>query len=118
LRRTNARGTKALKGFLRFAQTGLMDVPITSGHDHNSEFERQVAQAIRGECVEVAIEVDESGFFIDLAVVDPDQPGRYLLGIECDGAAYHSARWARDRDRLRQKVLVNRGWIIHRTWTT
>jgi len=118
LRRTSARGAKALKAFLRFAQTGQIDVPTVSGKDHSSEFERQVAQAIRGLGWEVEIEVDQSGFFIDLAVVDPTQPGRYLLGIECDGAAYHSARWARDRDRLRQQVLENRGWMIHRVWST
>ena len=58
------------------------------------------------------------GFFIDLAVVDPEHPGRYLLGIECDGATYHSARSARDRDRLRQEVLEGLGWRIHRIWST
>jgi hypothetical protein len=45
-------------------------------------------------------------------------PGRYLLGIECDGATYHSARSARDRDRIRQQVLEDRGWVIHRIWST
>ncbi len=59
-----------------------------------------------------------AGFFIDLAVVDPERPGRYLLGIECDGATYHSARSARDRDRLRQQVLEGLGWRIHRIWST
>jgi hypothetical protein len=53
-----------------------------------------------------------------LAVIDPEHPGRYLLGIECDGAAYHSARSARDRDRLRQQVLEGIGWRIHRIWST
>lgn len=59
-----------------------------------------------------------AGYRIDLGVVDPDQPGRYCLGIECDGASYHSARSARDRDRLRQAVLEDRGWTIHRIWST
>jgi hypothetical protein len=53
-----------------------------------------------------------------LAVVDAANPGRYLLGIECDGARYHSARSARDRDRLRQEVLEGLGWRIHRIWST
>src|SRR5207245_2631475 len=66
LRRTTARGAKAFKSFLRFAQTGQLDVPVRSGRDHNSEFERQVAQAIRGIGYEVDCEIDESGFFIDL----------------------------------------------------
>jgi hypothetical protein len=39
------------------------------------------------------------------------------MGIECDGATYHSARSARDRDKLRQRVLEARGWKIHRIWS-
>ncbi len=66
----------------------------------------------------VHTQVGSAGFFIDLAVVDTDKPGRYLLGIECDGASYHSARSARDRDRLRQNVLEGLGWRIHRIWST
>jgi very-short-patch-repair endonuclease len=41
-----------------------------------------------------------------------------LLGIECDGAAYHSAKSARDRDRLRQEILERMGWNIYRIWST
>jgi hypothetical protein len=59
-----------------------------------------------------------AGFFIDLGVIDPREPDRYVLGIECDGAAYHSSRYARDRDRLRQQILESRGWTIHRIWST
>ncbi len=66
----------------------------------------------------VRTQVGSAGFRIDLAMVDPRNPGRYLLGIECDGATYHSARSARDRDRLRQEVLENLGWRIHRIWST
>ena len=58
-----------------------------------------------------------SNYRIDLGVVDPNQPGRYLLGIECDGAMYHSAPTARERDRLRQQVLEQLGWKMHRIWS-
>lgn len=52
---------------------------------------------------------------IDLAVKDPQKPARYVLGIECDGARYHSSRVARDRDRLRQEGRL--GWTnLHRIW--
>ncbi|TVQ18966.1 MAG: DUF559 domain-containing protein, partial [Leptolyngbya sp. DLM2.Bin15] len=50
--------------------------------------------------------------------VDPRQPGTYLLGVECDGATYHSSKAARDRDRLRQQVLEQLGWKIYRIWST
>jgi very-short-patch-repair endonuclease len=118
LSRTRALGTHALKVFLTFADKGHLDVPVMSGKDYDSEFERQVDKAISSHGYEVHRQVGTSGFFIDLAVVDPDKPGRYLLGIECDGASYHSSRSARDRDRLRQQVLEDRGWLIHRIWST
>ena len=59
-----------------------------------------------------------SGYRIDLAVVDPEAPGRYLLGIECDGANYHRAKTARDRDRLRETILRGLGWQLHRVWSS
>src|SRR5206468_3511756 len=53
-----------------------------------------------------------------LAVRDPSSPGRFLLGVECDGATYHSSKSARDRDILRQQVLEGLGWTICRIWST
>ncbi|MGN6109264.1 MAG: DUF3320 domain-containing protein, partial [Kofleriaceae bacterium] len=54
---------------------------------------------------------------VDLAVVDPSDPERYILAIEHDGAAYASAPAARDRDRLRAQVLTQLGWRLHRIWS-
>ena len=81
-------------------------------------FEEAVASAMRGEGHDIRYQVGVAGYFIDLAAVDPAKPGRFLLGIECDGASYHSARSARDRDRLRQQVLEGLGWKLHRIWST
>jgi very-short-patch-repair endonuclease len=66
----------------------------------------------------VVPQVGVAGFFIDLGVKHPAKPGAFLLGVECDGASYHSGRSARDRDRLRQEILVNLGWKIHQVWST
>jgi very-short-patch-repair endonuclease len=118
LNRGKSRGAKAFKTFLEYARTGNIDIGVPTQKDFDSEFERQVATALTDLGYEVHPQVGVSGFFIDLSVVDPDRQGRYLLGIECDGASYHSSRSARDRDRLRQQVLEDRGWIIHRIWST
>ena len=118
LRRSRARGVEALKTFLEYARTGVIDTPEASGRDADSPFEEAVAGRLRERGHDVSHQVGSAGFFIDLAVVDPERPGRYLLGIECDGASYHSARSARDRDRLRQQVLEGLGWKIHRIWST
>jgi very-short-patch-repair endonuclease len=118
LQRAKSRGAAAFKIFLRFAATGVLDAQVPTGGDHDSDFERQVDVALQRLGYEVHRQVGTAGFIIDLAVVDPVKPGRYLLGIECDGATYHSSRSARDRDRLRETVLKDRGWKLHRVWST
>lgn len=118
LRRSSARGVDALKTYLKYAETGRLGVAKATGADSDSPFEDAVAAELRAKGHDVEHQVGSAGFRIDLAVVDPGRPGRYLLGIECDGAAYHSARSARDRDRLRQQVLEGLGWTIHRIWST
>lgn len=118
LQRARSRGASAFKTFLRFARTGEIDAREPTGLGHDSAFEEDVARAVRGLGFEVHPQVGTAGFRIDLAVVDPEKPGRYLLGIECDGASYHSSRSARDRDRIREAVLRDRGWSLHRVWST
>lgn len=59
-----------------------------------------------------------SGFRIDLAIKHPKQKGQFAIGIECDGASYHSSRTARERDRLRQTILEDMGWTLYRIWST
>jgi len=86
--------------------------------DYDSEFEAQVARALQSKGLDVRKQVGCGGFRIDLALVDPERPGSYVLGIECDGATYHSSANARDRDRLRQEVLEGLGWTICRIWST
>lgn len=118
LSRTNSRGVKSLKSFLAYARNGRLGTTALTGRDTDSPFEDQVKTKLELHGYEVHAQVGCAGYFIDLAVVDPDKPGRYLLGVECDGAMYHSSRAARDRDRLRQEVLEGLGWKIHRIWST
>ncbi len=118
LRRAAGAGVRVLKAFLSFAQGGRLEVPVPSGRDHDSEFEEEVHASLSKLGHEVEPQVGSGEFRIDLAVVDPSTKGRFLLGIECDGARYHGAQWARDRDRLRESVLRGLGWRIHRIWST
>ena len=115
---TGAAGMRVLKTFLQYAATGNLDVPQETGAEADSPFEEAVERALQGIGYDVRRQVGSGGYRVDLAIVDPKQPGRYLLGIECDGATYHRSRSARDRDRLRQQVLENLGWRIHRIWST
>lgn len=92
--------------------------PVHTGKAPDSDFEVAVIEALHQAGFESEAQVGVAGFFIDIAVKDPGKPGRYLMGIECDGATYHSAKSARDRDRLRQEVLERLGWRIRRIWST
>jgi len=117
LERSRARGVSALKLFLTFAETGNFGLGEVTGQDFDSEFEIQVYERLQAAGYDVKRQIGASGFRVDLAVSDSDKPGRFVLGIECDGAQFHSSRSARDRDRLRQQVLEGHGWIIHRVWS-
>jgi len=117
LDRAGGRGVAALKSFLRYAATGILGTPQPTGRGADSPFETSVLRAVESLGYSGDLKVGQSGFFIDIGVRDPDRPGRYLLGIECDGASYHSSRSARDRDRLRQALLEDHGWTIHRIWS-
>ncbi|MDP9412894.1 MAG: DUF3320 domain-containing protein [Pseudomonadota bacterium] len=118
LERARSRGVAALKMFLSFAQTGKLGIAEETGRDPDSVFEEEVAAKLRSLGYDVKAQIGVAGFFVDLAISDPEKPGRFVIGIECDGAQYHSSRSARDRDRLRQAVLESHGWIIHRIWST
>ncbi len=109
---------KALKGYLAYAKTGHLDTTQFTDREPDSEFEIWVIEMLREKGYEVVPQLGVAGYFIDLAVRHPDKRGSFILGVECDGAAYHSARSARDRDRLRQEVLVRLGWKIYRIWST
>ena len=112
------RGTQMLRALLHFAETGKLGAGTLTGGDFDSPFEEAVARVIREAGYQVHAQVGVSSFRVDLGVIDPARPGQYILGVECDGATYHSARSARDRDRLRQEVLEGLGWRLHRIWST
>lgn len=118
LRKTKSRGVAAFKTFLGYAQTGAGIEHYGGYGEPESPFEEAVAEQLKSHGYGVAHQVGCAGFRIDLGIVDTDHPGKFVLGIECDGASYHSAAWARDRDRLRQQVLESKGWTIHRIWST
>lgn len=110
-------GVKVLKGYLQFAREGI--APTTAaGGECESEFERWVLDVLRVHGYEAVPQLGVCGYRIDIAVRDPDRPGVFLCGVECDGATYHSARCVRERDRLRQEILERHGWNLYRIWST
>ncbi len=122
LKRTQSVGVRHFKTFLDYAARGpkaiAEAIDYSGTREFETGFERAVWLALMDRGWEIDTQIGCAGYRVDLAVRDPDRPGRYLIGIECDGAAYHSAKTARDRDRLRQSVLEGLGWRIERIWST
>jgi hypothetical protein len=121
LNRTSARAVRDLKHFVEFAERGpraLAEAIQGSVGAFDSPFEEAVSAALQRKGWTVVPQIGVSRFRIDLGVVHPDRPGDYLAGVECDGATYHSAATARDRDKVRQAILEGLGWRLVRLWST
>ncbi|VTR95852.1 Uncharacterized protein OS=Paenibacillus sp. HGH0039 GN=HMPREF1207_01866 PE=4 SV=1: DUF4011: AAA_19: AAA_11: AAA_12: DUF559 [Gemmata massiliana] len=121
LSRTETEGAKLLKAFLDFAERGpnALAATVTEAgrRGADSPFEQEVGDELARRGLTIHRQVGCGGYLIDLAITDAGG-GKYLLGVECDGATYHSAATARDRDRLRQAVLEGLGWRLVRVWST
>ena len=125
LTRTQSDGVRLLRDYLEYAASGgqrLQGNSYTDNLHFDSPFEEDVYYTMKHHSslkdYKIRTQVGCSGYRIDLAIAHNTHPGEFLLGIECDGASYHSSSTARDRDRLRQQVLERLGWRIHRIWST
>ena len=116
--RSSARGAELLRQYLEFAASGGGELGTPLSDTPLNPFELDVLQRLEARGVPVTPQYGAAGYRIDFACAHPHQPGRMVLAIEADGAAYHSSPTARDRDRLRQQVLEGLGWRFHRIWST
>lgn len=120
LNRTSSSALRDLRHFLEYAERGTRALgEAAAGPSAASDFfEQAVARGLRDRGWTVVPRVGVSRFRIDLGVVHPDRPDDYLIGVECDGASYHGAATARDRDKVREAVLKGLGWDLARVWST
>lgn len=117
--RSRARGVELLRLYLQYTashganlgDSGLSDVPL-------NPFEADIYDTLTTRGIRLLPQWGASKYRIDMVALHPEKPGRFVLAIECDGATYHSAPTARDRDRLRQQHLEGLGWRFHRIWST
>lgn len=112
-------GYKLMYHFTRFMASrgedlkdgGLSNVPL-------NPFEIDVKNRLEAAGLALDSQVGVGSYRLDFAIRHPEEPGRHVLAVEADGAAYHSGHTARERDRLRQQLLEARGWRFHRIWST
>ena len=115
----NSESVRHFKKFLEYAEHGpsVLEIDLTESlGGAESPFEEEVIRTISSWGYDVVPQVGCASYRIDIGVRHPNREGTYCLAVECDGAMYHSSKVARDRDRIRQQVLENLGWRIHRIW--
>ncbi len=110
-----------LRQYLDFAQRGITALRPKADESRNGQathnLEAEVLEELNKLGYQGVPQVGCGAYRIDLAVVDPKNPGRFVLGIEFDGPSYNQAGTARDRDRLRPEVLQQLGWKLERIWS-
>jgi very-short-patch-repair endonuclease len=119
--RSDRVGVRHLRWFLEYAEGSPEAVPGLGGAGIGATSScdgvvSQVAASLRSEGHDVEERVGVGGYRVDLAVRDPDDATRYLLGIEFDGVNYVEAATARDRDRICASVMEGLGWTLARVW--
>lgn len=119
LSRTQALGVKGLKNFLYFAEHGYQ--PLLASQQQGAAFVGGLPELIAAPLRERGFQVDtyvgKSAFRVDLAIVDPANSDRYILGILCDGKSYYATPTARDREIVQPTVLRGLGWNTLRVWS-
>lgn len=118
---TRSAGARLLKQYLAFAEAGgdRRALPLPPGRkgEEVGPFQDRLRRELEDRGHRVKVNVGTSDYRVDLAIEDPAEEGRFLLGIECDGEHYLSGRTVRDRDRTRQSQLGRLGWNLHRVWS-
>jgi primosomal replication protein N'' len=104
---------------------GLLDLlpraaaaPPATVANPSSTLAREVYELLVELGYQVDCAVGEGGFRLDLAVRHRDPQRGYVLGIDCDGGAFHRDRSARTHEVWRQELLARLGWRLHRIWST
>lgn len=117
--RTQSQGVAMLRSFLEYAERGHAALGIQADQltTRQQGFEAQIAEQLRERGYKVDLHVGTSGYRVDLGVVDKADPGHYVLAVLTDGISYREGATARDREVLREQVLRQLGWRIHRVWS-
>ena len=118
LNRSSAEGVAGLKAFLEYAQKGRETLPHTTINERktNDFLLQTIALDLEKRGYQVRTNIGCSGYRIDIGIIDPEYPDRYLLGVLCDGYNHQATRTAHDRIVTQLGVLQTLGWRLHHIW--
>lgn len=116
---TSSKGVRYLRDFLRFAENGgrFNEVSERARMEQASSVLRGLSDFLNEQGYDTHYGIGSSDYKVDIAVVDPDDPSRYILGILNDGDCYKQSDNTRDREYAREDVLKNLGWRIVHVWS-
>lgn len=116
---TSSSGVRSMKEFLRFAENDgrFGETDRSRPSEGMSTIIEDIAASLKTIGYTSHFGIGNSGFKIDLAVVDPDDPEQYILGILNDGDSYKRSDNTRDREFARADVLLRLGWNIMHVWS-
>lgn len=120
LSKTSAEGVAALKAFLSYAAGQELSLDEHSSRQLQiikDGIARRICELLKEEGFDTDRNVGRSEYKIDVGVVDPRDPEKYILGILLDGSSYGLAKTTRDRELAQIGILRGLGWNILRVWT-
>jgi len=101
------------------ASSDVKDIATLATREEKQDRHRhEVLEALRKAGLVVLEEIGLSDFKVDLAVADPKNPEKAVLGILLDGRRWNERKTVSDRDSLPVQLLTQRmGWpAIERIW--
>ncbi len=117
LSKSSSEGVSALRSFLEYAKNHSLP-EVENSTSAFGAFEDGmiygICDKLKSYGYSAEILVGRSEYRVDVAVVDPRDPDKYLLGILLDGATFKAAKTTRDRELSQISVLEGLGWNILR----
>ena len=112
LKKTSSAGVAGLKAFLEYAEKGRTTLALRADDVKLGKgIGKYIAEELSAYGYECRVEVGTSDFKVDAAVIDPDHPTEFLLGILSDG---NNAFSAKDRNLLQPQILKQGNWNVVR----
>jgi hypothetical protein len=120
--KTSATGVRLLKQFLDYAENDAIFASGTSGISSThagtpDHIEEQLAQSLRDRGLSVDMHIGRGKYRVSVAIRNPRNPERWIMGVEFDGLFWSSGLTASDREIVRLNVLKGLGWEnMRRVW--
>jgi len=120
-KKAKSKGAILLKEYLNFAEDNstLIEERTMSVEEMVSKqrLQKDIASFLTEQGFLVQTDYGYSNFKVDIAILDKEDERNIICGILLDGRYYENDNTCRGREYLKQNILENNGWKIHRIWS-